>query len=472
MVRAAAKNHPSVAVVVVAGALPDGPRPRSRPAGFTLRAAAGAGRRGLPPHGDLRRRGGVLDGRVVAPSDDGDRFPAWVGATWERADVLRYGENPHQRAALYVERRSRHAPGSRRPSSCTARRCPTTTTSTPTRPGGRPTTTREPGGRDHQARQPLRHRGRSRRRRGAPARRTTRPGLRLRRSHRDQPSGDGSDGRAGRRDLHRGRGGARLRRRRGGDPARRRRTCGCWSRPVSRAAAASRSVRSSGGLLMQSVDLVDAPGDDPAAWTLACGEAADASTLRRPGLRLAGLPLGEEQRDPAGPRRRDGRCRHGPGQPRRLGAAGGGPGRRGPGAGCGRRVRRLLPVPRRARGAHRGRCACGRAARAAPCGTTRSSQPPTPPGSPCTSPGRGTSSTEVRGRMGRVDVVADRGPGSSAQLNAGAALGAAWTARSSRDFVAALEPVNATGRRGRPASSGGCRTTPATRRRCGPGGTT
>ena len=29
-------------------------------------------------------------------------FPAWVGATWQREEVLRYGENPHQGAALYV----------------------------------------------------------------------------------------------------------------------------------------------------------------------------------------------------------------------------------------------------------------------------------------------------------------------------------------------------------------------------------
>src|SRR5205807_3145587 len=36
----------------------------------------------------------------------------------------------------------------------------------------------------------------------------------------------------------------------------------------------------SGGLLMQSVDGVDAPGDDPAAWTLQSGDAVDAQTLR------------------------------------------------------------------------------------------------------------------------------------------------------------------------------------------------
>jgi phosphoribosylaminoimidazolecarboxamide formyltransferase/IMP cyclohydrolase len=36
----------------------------------------------------------------------------------------------------------------------------------------------------------------------------------------------------------------------------------------------------SGGLLMQSVDAVDATGDDPSGWTLAAGDAVDESTLR------------------------------------------------------------------------------------------------------------------------------------------------------------------------------------------------
>jgi phosphoribosylaminoimidazolecarboxamide formyltransferase/IMP cyclohydrolase len=37
-------------------------------------------------------------------AEAGDRpsFPAWVGATWSRSATLRYGENPHQAAALYV----------------------------------------------------------------------------------------------------------------------------------------------------------------------------------------------------------------------------------------------------------------------------------------------------------------------------------------------------------------------------------
>jgi phosphoribosylaminoimidazolecarboxamide formyltransferase/IMP cyclohydrolase len=41
-------------------------------------------------------------GNVLAPTDDGSGFPAWVGATWNRGAVLRYGENPHQPAALYI----------------------------------------------------------------------------------------------------------------------------------------------------------------------------------------------------------------------------------------------------------------------------------------------------------------------------------------------------------------------------------
>ncbi|MGH3432838.1 MAG: bifunctional phosphoribosylaminoimidazolecarboxamide formyltransferase/IMP cyclohydrolase, partial [Thermocrispum sp.] len=47
--------------------------------------------------------------------------------------------------------------------------------------------------------------------------------------------------------------------------------------PPQRAGAELRAV--SGGLLLQSVDAVDADGDDPANWTLACGDAADDATL-------------------------------------------------------------------------------------------------------------------------------------------------------------------------------------------------
>ena len=42
-------------------------------------------------------------GNVVTDTSDGSGFPRWVGASWDKAAVLRYGENPHQRAALYVD---------------------------------------------------------------------------------------------------------------------------------------------------------------------------------------------------------------------------------------------------------------------------------------------------------------------------------------------------------------------------------
>ena len=41
-------------------------------------------------------------GAVVAPDADGGKFPGWVAGVWERAATLRYGENPHQPAALYI----------------------------------------------------------------------------------------------------------------------------------------------------------------------------------------------------------------------------------------------------------------------------------------------------------------------------------------------------------------------------------
>ncbi len=99
MVRAAAKNHPSVAVVVDParyGEVLDA----VRAGGFEL-----ADRRQLAVA--AFRHTAAYDTAVaswmaaaLAP-DDETGFPSWLGGTWERADVLRYGENPHQSAALY-----------------------------------------------------------------------------------------------------------------------------------------------------------------------------------------------------------------------------------------------------------------------------------------------------------------------------------------------------------------------------------
>ena len=56
--------------------------------------------------------------------------------------------------------------------------------------------------------------------------------------------------------------------------------CDPGSPPPGVAAAAATEWRSiSGGLLVQQPDALDAPGDDPGTWTLACGDAADEATL-------------------------------------------------------------------------------------------------------------------------------------------------------------------------------------------------
>ncbi|GGC17000.1 bifunctional phosphoribosylaminoimidazolecarboxamide formyltransferase/IMP cyclohydrolase [Cellulomonas carbonis] len=109
MVRAAAKNHPSVAVVVDPARYDD-VADAVRRGGFTL-----AQRRALAAQAFVHTA--TYDvavaswiGNVLSPTDEVETpdgmvatgFPAWIGATWDRADVLRYGENPHQRAALYT----------------------------------------------------------------------------------------------------------------------------------------------------------------------------------------------------------------------------------------------------------------------------------------------------------------------------------------------------------------------------------
>ena len=96
MVRAAAKNHPSVAIVTspdryadVLAAVAEG--------GFTLsqRQRLAAEAFAHTASYDVA----VATWMSVELADTG--APAWIGGTWERATGLRYGENPHQEAALY-----------------------------------------------------------------------------------------------------------------------------------------------------------------------------------------------------------------------------------------------------------------------------------------------------------------------------------------------------------------------------------
>ncbi|NYD40822.1 bifunctional phosphoribosylaminoimidazolecarboxamide formyltransferase/IMP cyclohydrolase [Nocardioides panaciterrulae] len=112
MVRAAAKNHPSVAIVtsparydevlaaVVAG-------------GFTLEqrrllAAEAFAHTASYDVAVASWMGTVLTDTSGSAPGAGGGFPAFTGATFEKAADLRYGENPHQGAALY---RADAAPG-------------------------------------------------------------------------------------------------------------------------------------------------------------------------------------------------------------------------------------------------------------------------------------------------------------------------------------------------------------------------
>ena len=112
MIRAAAKNHGSVAVIIdpsryadVLAALAEG--------GFTLDQ-----RRGLAAEAFARTAAydiAVASWFAAAYAPDeiarDSGWPQVAGALWHRADVLRYGENPHQRAALYSPTARRASPG-------------------------------------------------------------------------------------------------------------------------------------------------------------------------------------------------------------------------------------------------------------------------------------------------------------------------------------------------------------------------
>jgi phosphoribosylaminoimidazolecarboxamide formyltransferase/IMP cyclohydrolase len=100
MVRAAAKNHPSVAVVVDPGRYGD-VLDAVQAGGFTLEQRRRLAAEAFAHTATYDVHVASWMGNALAPTDEGTGWPAWVGATWERADVLRYGENPHQRGALY-----------------------------------------------------------------------------------------------------------------------------------------------------------------------------------------------------------------------------------------------------------------------------------------------------------------------------------------------------------------------------------
>jgi len=101
MVRAAAKNHPSVAIVT-SPAQYDDVLAAVRDGGTTLAQRQRLAAEAFVHTATYDVHVASWMGNVVTDTSEGSGFPAWVGATWDKAAVLRYGENPHQRAALYT----------------------------------------------------------------------------------------------------------------------------------------------------------------------------------------------------------------------------------------------------------------------------------------------------------------------------------------------------------------------------------
>jgi phosphoribosylaminoimidazolecarboxamide formyltransferase/IMP cyclohydrolase len=101
MVRAAAKNHPSVAVVTSPASYAD-VLATVVAGGFTLAQRQRLAAEAFVHTATYDVAVASWMGNVLTDTSDGQGFPAWVGATWEKGSVLRYGENPHQAAALYL----------------------------------------------------------------------------------------------------------------------------------------------------------------------------------------------------------------------------------------------------------------------------------------------------------------------------------------------------------------------------------
>ncbi|MBY6413163.1 bifunctional phosphoribosylaminoimidazolecarboxamide formyltransferase/IMP cyclohydrolase [Rhodococcus sp. BP-252] len=99
MVRAAAKNHPSVAVVVDPARYAD-VLDAVKGGGFTLAERTSLAAQAFQHTASYDVAVASWMSSTLVESDS--QFPEWLGGTWERSAVLRYGENPHQAAALYV----------------------------------------------------------------------------------------------------------------------------------------------------------------------------------------------------------------------------------------------------------------------------------------------------------------------------------------------------------------------------------
>ncbi|MDR3068318.1 MAG: bifunctional phosphoribosylaminoimidazolecarboxamide formyltransferase/IMP cyclohydrolase [Cellulomonas sp.] len=104
MVRAAAKNHPSVAVVVDPAAYGEAAAAVAA-GGFTLAQRRALAAAAFAHTAAYDAAVATWFAEVYAPDETATTsgVPAVVASTWTRGPVLRYGENPHQRAALYLD---------------------------------------------------------------------------------------------------------------------------------------------------------------------------------------------------------------------------------------------------------------------------------------------------------------------------------------------------------------------------------
>ncbi|TDC70272.1 bifunctional phosphoribosylaminoimidazolecarboxamide formyltransferase/IMP cyclohydrolase [Micromonospora sp. KC606] len=100
MVRAAAKNHASVAVVTDPAAYPALLAALAE-GGFTLAQRRALAARAFADIAEYDVAVAEWFARELAP--EGDRWPRFAGLTLRRQAVLRYGENPHQDAAVYAD---------------------------------------------------------------------------------------------------------------------------------------------------------------------------------------------------------------------------------------------------------------------------------------------------------------------------------------------------------------------------------
>src|SRR3954463_3183519 len=90
MVRAAAKTSPSVAVVTDPARYADA-LTAVQEGGFTLAQRQRLAAEAFVHTATYDIAVASWMGNVLAPTDEGSGFPAWVGGSWERAQVLRYG---------------------------------------------------------------------------------------------------------------------------------------------------------------------------------------------------------------------------------------------------------------------------------------------------------------------------------------------------------------------------------------------